>query len=315
MKNFFMKYGLKLIAIVTLIYIAIYLVFCVNGVLPLGSDLTKGDWLGFWAGFLSFVGALFLGVIAIWQNNMLDQKNSKLEQNNFELSQKSLDFQRMQLVSSNKTDIKQVYANNLIDNSLDGSTDDKILIERTDNFLKLPNQNAEIGDIFTFLEFNVGLEISNDIYFTKYIIHTCKIYYNFTNEVLFITDDGFIECPNDAVSKDDQLWGYVENQSFVTMNDIKRSVHVTSQNICEMSVYLIWDKSAVGCSMEYDELYTSLYESEKIRIEMEVSLVNSLNITHKGTIFIECDNLHGDSLQDGFIANNAYFKIDEYSIS
>lgn len=56
--------------------------FVIGGPFPTGEGISKGDWLGFWGGYLSFVGATILGTIAVWQNNQANKTNqTAIEEN------------------------------------------------------------------------------------------------------------------------------------------------------------------------------------------------------------------------------------------
>lgn len=59
-----------------------YFWFIIDGCFPTGENISKGDWLGFWGGYLSFVGATILGVIAVWQNNQANKTNLKAIEEN-----------------------------------------------------------------------------------------------------------------------------------------------------------------------------------------------------------------------------------------
>lgn len=56
--------------------------FILGGPFTTGEGISKGDWLGFWGGYLSFVGATILGAVAIWQNNQANQTNQKAIEEN-----------------------------------------------------------------------------------------------------------------------------------------------------------------------------------------------------------------------------------------
>ena len=76
MKEFFKKYGLAILIILPIIFILTYFWFIFEGCFPVGENLEKSHWLGFWAGFLSFVGTVFLGVVALWQNDKANELNN-----------------------------------------------------------------------------------------------------------------------------------------------------------------------------------------------------------------------------------------------
>lgn len=59
-----------------------YVWFVIGGIFPTGENISKGDWLGFWGGYLSFAGATILGAIAVWQNNQANKTNqTAIEEN------------------------------------------------------------------------------------------------------------------------------------------------------------------------------------------------------------------------------------------
>ena len=49
-------------------YVLIYLLFQLEGPFSTGKDLSKGDWLVFSSGFLSFCGTILIGLVAVLQN-------------------------------------------------------------------------------------------------------------------------------------------------------------------------------------------------------------------------------------------------------
>lgn len=51
-----------------LIYLIIWLIFVINGPLPLGEGLNKSDWLIFAGGYLSFIGTISITYMVILQN-------------------------------------------------------------------------------------------------------------------------------------------------------------------------------------------------------------------------------------------------------
>jgi len=64
------------IVLAATLYFAIWKWFITDGDIPLGSDLSKSDWLGFFGGFLSFLGTTFLGVIALQQTNAINKQKT-----------------------------------------------------------------------------------------------------------------------------------------------------------------------------------------------------------------------------------------------
>lgn len=63
------------------IYILIWLWFSFDGFIPNGNDLDKSDWLGFLSGFLSFIGTISLGILALIQNERLSKVNLSYAEN------------------------------------------------------------------------------------------------------------------------------------------------------------------------------------------------------------------------------------------
>ena len=82
------KYVYIFVVIIVLVaaYFAVYYVFFGDGLLTAGKDLHKSDWLSFLGSYLSFVGTILLGIVAIYQNNranMLNQQMQKLQHASF----------------------------------------------------------------------------------------------------------------------------------------------------------------------------------------------------------------------------------------
>ena len=50
--------GLAVCCILVLLFTCFW--FIIDGCFPMGENISKGDWLGFWGGYLSFVGATIL---------------------------------------------------------------------------------------------------------------------------------------------------------------------------------------------------------------------------------------------------------------
>ena len=70
----------KVLIVLILIFLGTYFCFACNIGLPPGSDLENSDWLSFWGGFLSFGGSLYLGFVAIKQNeNIIKNAESQFE--------------------------------------------------------------------------------------------------------------------------------------------------------------------------------------------------------------------------------------------
>lgn len=74
--TFWKKYGWKIILVLLITLLIMYCVFTTdNGFISTGENLEKEHWLGFCAGYLSFAGSLFLGAVALWQNEKANEMN------------------------------------------------------------------------------------------------------------------------------------------------------------------------------------------------------------------------------------------------
>ena len=78
------KYIVLLILIFVIPLLVSYFVFAFNGFIPSG-DVSKDTWLSFWGGYLTFYGTVFLGIIAIWQNNRAKEQADKANELNEQL--------------------------------------------------------------------------------------------------------------------------------------------------------------------------------------------------------------------------------------
>lgn len=90
MKGFFKKYGRTILLILPTILIGTYFWFIFEGGFPAGDNLEKSHWLGFWAGFLSFAGTVFLGAVSLWQNDKANEINKQNQQDAKEMAQITL---------------------------------------------------------------------------------------------------------------------------------------------------------------------------------------------------------------------------------
>ena len=63
--------------------------FVIGGLFPTGDDISKGDWLGFWGGYLSFTGATILGAVAVWQNNQANETNQRAIEENRKINEEN----------------------------------------------------------------------------------------------------------------------------------------------------------------------------------------------------------------------------------
>lgn len=86
MKEFLARYWFVIVFIV-LVFVGTYFCFIVPVGVPVGADLSKGEWLAFWGGFLSFGGATILGAIAVWQNNQANDTNHRAIEENCRMHQ------------------------------------------------------------------------------------------------------------------------------------------------------------------------------------------------------------------------------------
>jgi len=76
MKDFLKRYWKWLIILLVVPLSISYLVFAFNGFVPAGS-VGKEIWLSFWGGFLAFYGTMFLGFVALWQNEKANEYADK----------------------------------------------------------------------------------------------------------------------------------------------------------------------------------------------------------------------------------------------
>ena len=70
------------------IFIGVWLWFIVDGNIPTGTGLGKSDWLSFLGAFLTFIGTMFLGAVALWQTRkVIEQANKTIKQANKAIQQ------------------------------------------------------------------------------------------------------------------------------------------------------------------------------------------------------------------------------------
>lgn len=84
-KNFFKRYKIRIIVITLLLFIipivAVHLLFkWYWGIEFLVAEWSAGDILNFIGAFLSFVGTVLLGALALWQNQKLSDENAKTQE-------------------------------------------------------------------------------------------------------------------------------------------------------------------------------------------------------------------------------------------
>lgn len=78
--TFWSKHKIHIIVLAAasvIVYFLIYLVFRGNGFVPVGVDLGKSDWLSFLGAYLSFIGAVIVSMIAIFQSRYYSELNEK----------------------------------------------------------------------------------------------------------------------------------------------------------------------------------------------------------------------------------------------
>ena len=80
-KNTLAKYLSARIVLATIIgiivYIIIYLFFCVKGVIPSGDGLDKTDWLSFLGAYLSFFGTIIVSLTIFWHTNYVTKQSEE----------------------------------------------------------------------------------------------------------------------------------------------------------------------------------------------------------------------------------------------
>jgi len=77
MKDFLKKYKWLLSGLFVVPLLVSYFWFVIDGFIPVG-DIGKSNWLSFWGGYLAFYGAIFLGLVAVWQNEQAGIVNKRL---------------------------------------------------------------------------------------------------------------------------------------------------------------------------------------------------------------------------------------------
>jgi len=70
--------GLIILAISLLIFPTVWIFSQSKWIITTGTGLEKSDWLSFWGSYLSYLGAVILGAIALWQNQSLSEANKRL---------------------------------------------------------------------------------------------------------------------------------------------------------------------------------------------------------------------------------------------
>lgn len=73
------------------------------------ADLDSKTWLLFWGSFLSFIGAIFLGIVAIYQNFSLEETNKMMILG----SSAHLDIQDYPIITDNKIEIHLINRKNI----------------------------------------------------------------------------------------------------------------------------------------------------------------------------------------------------------
>jgi len=97
-KTIFIKIGFSGL----IIYCLIWFWFIIDGPIPVGKTLTKGDWLLFFGSFLSFAGTILLGIIALKMNKKMVQINENMARMNEDLLRVNLYDKASNIVISAK---------------------------------------------------------------------------------------------------------------------------------------------------------------------------------------------------------------------
>lgn len=152
-KNTLAKYLLARIVLATIIgiivYVIIYLFFCVKGVIPPGDGLDKTDWLSFLGAYLSFFGTVIVSLTIFWHTNYVTAQTEK----NLAMERKK----RIQPIFS----IKIVATN--------------IILEKHSSFINLGSDRIERPSNLKISIENVNeFPISNLIVYDKYITSLLK---------------------------------------------------------------------------------------------------------------------------------------------
>ena len=66
------------ITAVPVIYAGVWLWFITDGNIATGTELDKSDWLSFLGAFLTFIGTMFLGTVALWQNKKANKISERI---------------------------------------------------------------------------------------------------------------------------------------------------------------------------------------------------------------------------------------------
>ena len=76
-KAFILRRILPLSIVLLVTLIAIYLCFLPEKWIPLGTDLTRSDWLSFLGAYLSFSGAIMVSLFVFWHAIYVSQREAK----------------------------------------------------------------------------------------------------------------------------------------------------------------------------------------------------------------------------------------------
>lgn len=144
------RYIIGIVVAVILFYIIVYLCFAWEGVIPVGIDLIKGDWLAFFGTYLSFVGATSVSVVALVQTRLYAK-----EQNDRDLTVR-------------KKQIQPIFSVEIIDTDqqLPG-TAEAVGLYSSSNFPKHRNVHIRIENV-------AELPIRNVIIFDRYYFQLLK---------------------------------------------------------------------------------------------------------------------------------------------
>ena len=152
-KNTLAKYLSARIVLATIIgiivYIIIYLFFCVKGVIPSGDGLDKTDWLSFFGAYLSFFGTIIVSLTIFWHTNYVTAQ-----------TEKKLDMER-------KKRIQPIFSIKIAATN--------IVLEKRSSFINVGNTSIERPpNLKISIENANEFPISNLIVYDKYITSLLK---------------------------------------------------------------------------------------------------------------------------------------------
>lgn len=155
----------------------------VGFVAPVGEGLQKGDWLGFWGGYLSFVGTTILGIVAVWQNNRANQTNENAILENRAINQQDFENQLkkdqylailsgVQHLSTTIYDINKVIVNQLLLHAPHPDRDSK---EEIDQIIKIVEELVTQVDFISTLEIDSIIPLYYDTQFPELSAYRFRI--------------------------------------------------------------------------------------------------------------------------------------------